>query len=101
MSNMVRKQIYISRRQDTLLKRLALLRGVSEAEIIRRAIDQEAAQPRPFSVPQDETAWEGILQLVEDRKKLGITEEPYRWNRSEIYSERESRWIHDGDEGQD
>jgi predicted nucleic acid-binding protein len=101
MSNMVRKQIYISPRQDTLLKRLAQLRGVSEAEIIRRAIDQEAAQPQPFTETQDETAWHEILQLVEGRKKLGITGVPYRWNRSEIYSERESRWIHDGDEAQD
>ena len=42
MSDMVRKQIYITRRQELLLKRLARLRGVSEAEIIRKALDKEA-----------------------------------------------------------
>ena len=36
MSDMVRKQFYISKRQHILLKRLAQVRGVSEAEIVRR-----------------------------------------------------------------
>jgi hypothetical protein len=31
MSEMVRKQFYINRRQEALLKRLARLRGISEA----------------------------------------------------------------------
>jgi hypothetical protein len=37
MSEMIRKQIYISKRQEQLLKRLSQARGVSEAEIIRNA----------------------------------------------------------------
>ena len=36
---MVRKQIYLPRRQNQLLKRLAKQRGVSEAEVIRQALD--------------------------------------------------------------
>jgi len=95
MSDMVRKQIYIYRRQETLLKRLARLRGVSEAEIIRRAIDQEAQYSQPSYVHNDHCAWEEILQFVEERKKLGIAGESYRWNRQEIYEEREVRWIRD------
>ena len=42
MAQMLRKQIYIEKRQQALLKRLAKKRGVSEAEIIRQAIDREA-----------------------------------------------------------
>ena len=38
---MVRKQIYITKRQDALLKRLAKQRGVSEAEVIRQALERE------------------------------------------------------------
>jgi hypothetical protein len=95
MSDMVRKQIYIYRRQEALLKRLAGLRGVSEAEIIRRAIDQEAQYSQPSYAYNDHSAWEEILQFIEERKKLGITGEPYRWNRQEIYDEREARWIRD------
>lgn len=36
---LVRKQTYISRKQDAALKRIALRQKVTEAEIIRRAID--------------------------------------------------------------
>jgi hypothetical protein len=36
---MVRKQIYITREQDELLKRLSETQGQSEAEIIRDALD--------------------------------------------------------------
>lgn len=56
MAQMVRKQIYIQRRQQAILRRLARARGVSEAELIRQAIDHHvnagapsnrtAAQPR-------------------------------------------------------
>ena len=35
-TNMVRKQIYIQKRQETLQKRLSQARGLSEAEIIRQ-----------------------------------------------------------------
>ncbi len=41
MTRMLRKQIYIEKRQRALLKRLAKKCGVSEAEIIRQAIDHE------------------------------------------------------------
>ena len=41
MSQMVRKQIYIQKSQEERLKKVAEARGVSEAEIIRRALDNE------------------------------------------------------------
>lgn len=66
-TQMVRKQIYIQRRQDILLKRLSQARGLSEAEIIRQALERElagepvstrlypqtqpATQPRPGNAP--------------------------------------------------
>ena len=37
---MLRKQLYLSRDQDRKLKRLASRRGVTEAEIVRQAIDR-------------------------------------------------------------
>ena len=95
MSDMVRKQIYINRRQEVVLKRLARLRGISEAEIIRRAIDHEMEQVQPFSVPYDPAAWEDILRFVAERKQAGITGQPYRWNRQLLYEEREGRWLRD------
>jgi hypothetical protein len=93
MSDMVRKQIYIYRRQETLLKRLAQQRGMSEAEIIRQAIDREAEQVRAQNGADDQVAWAEILQMVAGRRALGITGAPYRWNREDIYTQRESHWV--------
>jgi len=45
MAPMVRKQIYISERQDLLVKRLARMRGTSEAEVIRQANAIHESQP--------------------------------------------------------
>ena len=89
MTKMLRKQFYINRRQEAILKRLARLRSISESEIVRRAIEREADQPQPLVTQFSHTAWEEILQLVEERQKLGSSGEPYRWNRQEIYDECE------------
>lgn len=70
MTEMMRKQFYINRRQEALLKRLARLRGISESEIVRRAIDREAEQPLPLVTQFSHTAWEEILKLVEECQKL-------------------------------
>ena len=40
MAEMVRKQIYIEGRHERLLKQISKARGVSEAELIREAIEQ-------------------------------------------------------------
>jgi hypothetical protein len=91
-TQMIRKQIYIQKRQDLLLKRLSNARGLSEAEIIRQAIEREIGGTSPLPLPADRAAWEELLAFLEQRKALGVTGEPYRWNRQEIYEERENRW---------
>jgi hypothetical protein len=88
---MVRKQFYIPKRQDALLKRLAKQRGVSEAEVIRQALEREVDAPTP--VQNSKEAFEKILAFVEERKaKYAGQGEPYQWDRDELYHERESRW---------
>jgi hypothetical protein len=51
IARMVRKQIYIEPRQEVLLRQAAKRRKVSEAELIRLAIDRQLAsgelQPLP------------------------------------------------------
>lgn len=93
MTNMVRKQVYIHQRQQALLKRLSRLRGISESQIIRDAIEREAEQPLPFVAASDRTAWQEVLDMVKSRQALGITAKPYKFNRQELYEERESRWL--------
>lgn len=92
MPEMVRKQFYIQKRQHILLRRLSQARGVSEAEIVRQAIEREAAGTSPRPPLPDRAAWEEILDFVEARKALGPDGEPYQWNRKDAYEERESRF---------
>lgn len=89
MGAMVRKQIYISERQQALVERLAKQRGVSQAEVIRQAIDREATEgPRVRFVP-DERAWEEAKAfMLSLRETQGERAEPYRWNREELYGDR-------------
>lgn len=93
MSNMVRKQIYIHKRQQTLLKRLSKLRGISESEIIRTAIDSEASTTAAQPLFDSRTALDEIFKVALSLRERGVTGEPYKWNREELYAERENRWL--------
>jgi len=92
MAKMVRKQFYIHKRQHILLRRLSQARGVSEAEIIRQAIEREVTGVSAQSIPPDRAAWEEIVGFVEARRALGADGEPYQWNREDAYEERDSRF---------
>jgi hypothetical protein len=95
-TDMVRKQIYIHRRQQDLLQQLARQRGMSESEIIRRAIDRETTlQEIPLS-ENSQTALEEIIKAgYTFRDQPEAEGEPYIFNRAELYEERETRWIRD------
>lgn len=87
MTRMVRKQIYIYKRQEAQLKRISEARGVSEAEIIRNALDREMnSQIAPYLY--DEEAWRRILASIEERAALGIAGAPYKFRREDAYEER-------------
>jgi hypothetical protein len=92
MAEMVRKQVYIQKRQEHFLKRLSKAQGISEAEVIRRAIEREnTGEKRDLPAP-DHTAWEDILRFVGSRKSLRTEKSPYRWNRGDVYGDREKRF---------
>jgi hypothetical protein len=92
MAEMVRKQIYIEERHERLLKRISKARGVSEAELIRQAIERETVgQKSPLLMP-DQAAWDAILRFAKIRKALRPGTRPYRWNRLDAYEERERRF---------
>ena len=92
MPTKVRKQIYLDQRQNRQLKRLAEARGVSEAQVIRNLLDDQAASARTEPLPPDREAWEAFVRFARQRAQAGLTGEPYKWNRDEIYEERESRY---------
>jgi len=97
MTRMVRKQVYIEPRQETLLKQLAEAQGVSEAEVIRQAIDRRVGQSGAQIMP-DSRAWEEAHRLMRDLHALGpLPEEGLAWKREDLYRERMSRHGHDAD----
>ena len=86
MTHMVRKQIQISQRQQALLKRLAALRGVSEAEVVRQAIDREVGDAQLGQIKPDQSAMERLIQAALQRRGLGVTGVPYNWQRADAYT---------------
>ena len=92
MAHMVRKQIYIRKRQQTSLKRLARLKGVSEAEIIRQAIEREVEAGAVTSLPGDSLALQDFLKFARSRRAAGPAGKRRAWTREELYAERLSRY---------
>jgi hypothetical protein len=92
--HMVRKQIYLPKQQNQTLKRLAKQRGISEAEVIRQALDREAELAVPV-VHDSRKALENIFSYVESLRNRPefMQDKPYKFNREELYEERESRWV--------
>ncbi len=86
MSTKVRKQIYIDPEQEALLKRLSGDTGMSEAEIIRQAIDQHAQNlgyPRP-----DLTAWEAEREFIQSLIDKGPVPGGRTWRREDLYDRK-------------
>ncbi len=89
MTRMVRKQVYIEPRQETSLKRRAKELGISQAELLRRCIDQ--LSPAAIALPRDQTAWEEAKAYIEDRMSIEAPQTSRTWSRDELYDERLGR----------
>jgi len=92
---MVRKQVYIERRQDDLLKQWAAETGSTEAEIIRQALDQWLASEEQRQ--EAEAAWDAERAFIEARIAEGPVPGGRPWKREELYEERLSRYGRDAD----
>ncbi|MBM4430239.1 MAG: ribbon-helix-helix domain-containing protein [Chloroflexi bacterium] len=83
MGTKVRKQVYIEQDQDRLLSRLSAETGLSEAEIIRQAIDRHTRGApllrRDLAVWQEERAF--IQQLIHQGRVPGHR----TWQREELH----------------
>ena len=79
----MRKQIYIEPQQDQTLKRLAKLRGDSEAEIIRQAIDEFT---RVLRFPaRDLAAWTKEKAYIQSLMVQGPVKGGRSWRREDLY----------------
>jgi Arc/MetJ-type ribon-helix-helix transcriptional regulator len=91
MSQLVRKQVYIEPRHETILKRATAETGLSEAEIIRQAIDlwQEQVAERQRA----RQLWSKERAFIESWVAQGaVSGEGRTWARDELYEERMERY---------
>ncbi len=90
MSRMVRKQVYIEPRQEELLKRRAKELGVTEAELIRHAIDHivygQTTLARKLQI------WEEEKAFMRERARMDVPQTGRTWTRDELYEERLERF---------
>jgi hypothetical protein len=96
MSTMIRKQIYLQKRQNTLLKKVAEARQTSEAEIIRQALERELSGGNVKQVQVSEEAWTKALAFMQGLREQGpLGGQPRDWKREDLYEERLSRYDRD------
>jgi hypothetical protein len=79
---MVRKQVYLEERQDALLKERARQLGVTEAELIRRALDRALTEPSGLL---RSGAFQELLEQAGERRRLPVDPRRREWRREELY----------------
>jgi len=80
----IRKQIYLEPRHGRLLKQLAEYRGVSEAELIRQAVDRQWSSGIGQPLARDPAAWEEAREFMLSLRSRGpVGVDRKRWTREE------------------
>ncbi|MEH2411382.1 hypothetical protein [Nostoc sp.] len=83
MSSKICKEIYIEPRQEHLLKAIAQQAGVSEAKIIRQAIDLHLGK---ITAPQTNLAmWEAEREFINQIKTRSAQLGGRDWQREDLY----------------
>jgi len=90
---MIRKQLYIEADQEKALKRQAKALGVSEAELMRQALDS-VLKPAVQERPKPSAALEQLLEAADELSTEYKFEENESLKRQNLYEEdqRQSRW---------
>ena len=83
MTAKIRKQIYLEARQDALLKSVAQQAGVSEAEIIRQALDQHLSAVH--SPSPNLAAWQAEKAFIAQHKQRPALPGGRDWQREDLY----------------
>ena len=92
---MIRKQLYLDEAQERALKQRAKELGVSEAEIVRQALDQalriKEASP---AVRRRNELLQAIFDDADRHAESLHTPEDYRFDRQALYEEEDrfTRW---------
>ena len=83
MTTKVRKQIYIEADQEGMLKRLSRETGISEAEIVRQAIDHHTRGLRLLR--HGLGAWEEERAFILQRIAQGVVAGERTWRREDLH----------------
>ena len=90
---MIRKQVYIEERHDRLLKHRARQRGVTEAEIIREALDRADVGGGRAGHLSDPAAGRKAISFMRSLARRHRKAPGGRgWTRESLYDERIGRW---------
>jgi hypothetical protein len=90
MAQMIRKQIYIEPLQDVNLKKQAKTLGITEAEVIRRAIDSQMSLLIPGL--RDLSAWEREKAFIAQRMAGKPLPGGRKFRREDAYEDRLKRY---------
>ena len=93
---MVRKQVYLDERHDRMLKRRARQHGVTEAEIIRDALDRveigTAGRSRT-NWPDSAAAEKALAFMRSLAARTSKGQSGRTWTRDSLYEDRTGRWV--------
>ena len=82
MGRMVRKQLYLDDAQDRELARRARTLGITQAALVRQAVDRFLAeQERPARA----AAWEALKADLQRDVERGVGSGGRRWTRDELH----------------
>lgn len=84
MSDLVRKQLYITQKQESLLKKKAAELGKTEAEIVREALDSNVYM---IDYPKKSVEkWQEEVIFIEARKSgKAVGKKDRSWKREDLY----------------
>ena len=96
MERMIRKQVYIEPRQEAILKRIAKEEGVTEAEVVREAIELKSqasaassldrrARSGPESAWSDRQAWREAKAFMLELAAQGPVAGGRAWTREDLH----------------
>lgn len=83
MAHKIRKQIYLESDQAARLKHVSQETGLSEAELIRQALDQQIS--RAVVSRRDPGAWQRERAFIEHLIELGPVQGGRTWRREELH----------------
>jgi hypothetical protein len=89
---MIRKQVYIEPRHDRMLKRRASQLGVTEAELIREALDNVETRPVVVRQQTDAVAARRALAFMRSLPASHRGTSRSTWTRESLYEDRIGRW---------